>query len=74
MFLSFVHNIRGIPESFRGYAFGCGGAALGNPRLPPEDRHLARRSRQAASLSSETAWKAILQNQKRRMSMWLPES
>jgi hypothetical protein len=32
MFLSFVHDIRGI-HVIGGYAFGCGGAALDNPRL-----------------------------------------
>ena len=28
MFLSFVHDIRGIPEAFGVSPFGCGGAAL----------------------------------------------
>jgi hypothetical protein len=32
MFLSFVHDIRGI-RVIGGLTFGCGGAALGNPRF-----------------------------------------
>jgi len=32
MFLSFVHDIPGI-RVIGGYSFGCGGVALGNPRV-----------------------------------------